>query len=212
MSQRARKSAFLFYLHLLLIAACTGSAAGAGTTEEAEAAYRRGDYAAAREILRPLADAGDVRAEFLLGVLYSKGQAVPQNFYEAAKWYRKAATKGHAPSQTALGLSYELGRGVERDFADASTWYRKAADQGDLEGQYYLAQMYESGYGVPQDYVLAHLWFELASGGQPIRPEAVELRRRAKQRLATLDFKMTPEQIAEAKDLAREWKPAPPAY
>ena len=56
--------------------------------------------------------------------------------------------------------------------------------------------------GVPQDYVKAHMWFNLASVGAPAkdRPDFVGYR----DELAT---KMTPAQIAEAQNLARDWKP-----
>jgi TPR repeat protein len=59
--------------------------------------------------------------------------------------------------------------------------------------------MYELGNGVPQDYVLAYMWFTLvASHGT--RPYAMRGIDRSAQQ-------MSPEQIAEAQKLAREWKP-----
>ncbi len=58
--------------------------------------------------------------------------------------------------------------------------------------------MYSAGDGVPQDYVKAHLWFNLAAAQG--NEDARELR-------DLWAKKMTPEQIAEAQRLAREWKP-----
>jgi hypothetical protein len=55
---------------------------------------------------------------------------------------------------------------------------------------------------VPQDHVLAHMLFDLAVS----RLEAEERDMAIKNR-DIVASKMTPEQIAEAQKLAREWKP-----
>jgi TPR repeat protein len=60
----------------------------AGPYEDAVAAYNRGDYATALRLLRPLAEQGDVVAQFNLGTMYANGHGVSQNYAEAAKWYR----------------------------------------------------------------------------------------------------------------------------
>ncbi len=58
--------------------------------------------------------------------------------------------------------------------------------------------MYSKGWGVPQDYVQAHMWYNLAA------ERGLKLGREYRDSLAK---QMTPEQIAEAQRLAREWKP-----
>ena len=69
--------------------------------------------------------------------------------------------------------------------------------------------MYEKGNGVPPDYVLAHKWFNLAatrlssSGSEKEGWNAVVTER------ARVEVLMTPEQIAEAQKLAREWESTP---
>jgi TPR repeat protein len=50
----------------------------AGPVEDALEAYHRGDYATAIQLLRPPADQGDAIAQTNLGVMYNKGQGVPQ--------------------------------------------------------------------------------------------------------------------------------------
>ncbi|MCH8039374.1 MAG: sel1 repeat family protein, partial [Nitrospinae bacterium] len=55
--------------------------------QEGVDAYERGDYATALKEFRPLADQGDALAQFNLGIMYYKGQGVPQDYQEAAKWY-----------------------------------------------------------------------------------------------------------------------------
>ncbi len=113
------------------------------------------------------------------------------------KWYRRAAEQGHAQAQYNLGLMYANGQGVPQDEQEAVKWFRLGAEQGYAIAQYTLGLMYGKGQGVPQDFVLAHMWANLAAsqGGD----KAVE------KRDATATF-MTPNQIAEAQRLAREWK------
>ena len=49
------------------------------------------DYMAS---MRQKAERGDAPAQLTLGFMYSSGLDVPQDYAEAAKWYRKAADQG----------------------------------------------------------------------------------------------------------------------
>ena len=72
---------------------------------------------------------------------------------------------------------------------------RPLADQGDVTAQTVVGLMHYFNYG---DYVSAYMWFNLAAAqGNTI----------ADRFLKDTGDKMTPEQIAEAQKLAREWKP-----
>jgi uncharacterized protein len=81
------------------------------------------------------AEKGDANAQFVLGLKYDTGKGVPQDYAEAAKWYRKAAEQGYAEAQFNLGSMYDEGRGVPQDYAEAAKWYRKAKDQGVASAQ-----------------------------------------------------------------------------
>ena len=70
--------------------------------DEGMAAYKRGDYQTALREWRQLAERGHVVAQYNLGVLYQKGDGIPQDYAEAAKWYKKAADQGDAKAQSAL--------------------------------------------------------------------------------------------------------------
>ena len=135
----------------------------AGSFEHATAAYERQDYATAMRLLLPLVDQGIADAQYNLGVMYYKGQGVPQDYAEAVKWFRKAADQGKADAQNNLGVMYAEGQGVPQDYAEAAKWYRKAADQGIAEAQNNLAHMYAEGQGVPQDYAEAAKWYRKAA-------------------------------------------------
>ena len=68
--------------------------ANTASMNDAVAAYKRGDYAQAFKIIRPLAAQGDARAQRNLGNMYREGQGVSQDYKEALKWYRLAQHKG----------------------------------------------------------------------------------------------------------------------
>ena len=74
-----------------------------------------------------------------------------------------------------------------------------AAEQGDADAQINLGVMYAEGKGVPQDHVLAHMWFNLSAA------QGNEKARKDRDNVAKV---MTPDQLAEAQRLAREWNPA----
>ena len=183
----------------LMLVAITGAGV-AGPFEDADAAYKSQDYATAYRLYRSLADSGNVYAQGIIGIMYAKGEGVPQNDVEAVKWYRLAADKGNAGAQLALARMYETGRGVPQSDTDAATWYRRAADQGETWAQTNLGVKYARGQGVPQDYVAAYMWFVLsAAQGDQV----------AVQDMHAAAQYMSPAQIAEAQKLAAAWKPKP---
>jgi len=93
-------------------------------------AYRQGNYEAAYQEWRPLADEGSVDAQFFLGVMSYFGEGVPQDDNEAAMWFTLAAEQGHAPAQYHLGILYRTGEGVPQNFVESLKWLILAADQG----------------------------------------------------------------------------------
>jgi TPR repeat protein len=97
-------------------------------------------------------------------------------------------------------VAYERG-----DYEEAYRILKPLAEQGYPKSQHDLGVMYAKGQGVPQDYVLAYMWFTLAASRFP----SSELKR-LQTCLRNIDLaasKMTPDQIAEAQWLVREWKP-----
>ncbi len=164
-------------------------------------AYNRKDYATALSEWRPLAEKGVAEAQYKLGMLYSLGYGVPQEYEQARQWYEKAAAQGDANAQYKLGVLYENGFGGAQDIDQARQWWEKAAAQGDARAQYSLGFLYHSGYYVPQDFVQAHMWYSLAAANG--HKDAAMLR-------GVLPNQMTHAQIVEAQKLAREWKPKTP--
>jgi hypothetical protein len=163
-----------------------------------EHAYHRGDYATALREWQPLAKQGQAVAQYHLGLLYANGQGVPKDDAQARLWYEKAAAQGHADAQANLGSLYDYGRGGPQDFKMAVRWYLRSANQGNGLAQRKLGLLYERGDGVPKDYVQAYMWYTLgaANGGKIGALQRDELA-----------IRMTSDQLAEAKKLARGWKP-----
>jgi len=86
---------------------------------------------------------------------------------------------------------------------DAAQWYTKAAEQGYTPAQQSLGLLYEGGLGVPKDFVQAMMWYIIAS----TTASEENSRDFAVQNYNALAREMSPEQIARAQQLAREWRP-----
>ena len=166
-------------------------------------AYRLSDFRKALVNFTKAAELGSRDAQYLVGLMYSKGQGTAIDYDQAGHWYRRAAEQGHAGAQTNLGFIYANGLGLPRDFAEAAYWYGQAADQGAAKAQGYLAFMYQVGQGIPKDAVQAHKWFSLLAAGD----DATETQN-AKRVLALLEPTMTEAEIAEAQRLAGSWRAA----
>jgi len=162
------------------------------------AANNRGDYATALREWRPLAEQGHAVAQYSLGLLYANGQGVPKDDAQARQWYEKAAAQGRADAQVNLGILYDYGRGVPQDFKKAVYWYRLSANQGNDLAQRQLGLLYERGDGVSQDYVQAYMWYSLGAANGAQRGAALR---------DALAKQMSPDQIAEAQQRERAWKP-----
>ena len=223
---------FLAALLLLTLAVVQPRPAVAGFKEGVEA-WKQSDYATARRELLPLAEQGRYPfAQYILGRMYDLGQGVPQDYFEAVKWYRKAATKGSAFAQTSLGLKYEKGEGVPQDYTEAMKWHRKATVQGLTTAEVNIGRLYLKGLGVLQNYAEAIKWYRKAANkgdgraltllgslhylgeGMPkdyVRAHAyfnLSVAQGNKDAVKGRDLiskLMTPPDISKAQRLAREW-------
>lgn len=180
---------------LVLIFGC--SVASAADFAKGLDALDRGDYVVALGKFRPLAESGNARAEYRLGIMFAKGLGVPLDYKEAAQWLNKAAMQGNADAQNDLGVLYDLGRGVAADPKEAAQWFRKAAEQGIGAAQLNLASLYQQGRGVPLDPVEA---FARANAASQLGEY------RAQQLLDSIAKAMTPTQIDQAQRRAQQYR------
>ena len=128
---------------------------------------------------------------------FDKGLAAAQrgDFATALREWTPLAEQGFANAQFNLGLMNANGQGAPQDYKAAVRWYTLAAEQGNSLAYKKLGLMYEMGTGVIQDNVYAHMWWNIAASSGD--KDAVKYR----DFLAGI---LTPSQIAEAQDLARE--------
>ena len=128
-----------------------GVQSAAADWETGQSAFERGDIAAAIEAWRPLAEAGDARAQAAFGSLYIHGNGVPVDHAEALRWTRRAAEQGDVTGQFNMGTIFAGGLGVERDYAVAAEWFARAAEQDDAASRFNLGVLYARGLGVTKD-------------------------------------------------------------
>jgi len=163
------------------------------------AAAESGDFATALQEWEPIAEQGNVDAQYRLGIMYRRGEGVTQDYRVAIKWFKLAAEQGNVSAQSNLGAIYDQGLGVDQDSSAAFVWFKLAAGQGNGYSQFILGEMYKQGRGVTRDYIRAHMWWniaaseELASGLELARREFVKIQK-----------EMTPTEISKAQQLARE--------
>lgn len=161
------------------------------------------DYREAIKWYRLAAEQGNAKAQLKLGAMYDIGMGVPQDYREREKWCRLAAEQGEAFAQLCLGEIYDHGKGVPRDFKEAVKWYRLAAEQGNVFAQEKLGWKYILGEGVPQDDILAYMWLSIAASNDSTPGRKLAVQQRIQQRDAVAR-RMTAEQIAKARELARK--------
>jgi uncharacterized protein len=184
-------------LFLAIVCLTISACAGGTSSREAQKSNPTRPDESTRE-LRQSAQAGDAGAQNNLGLLYYEGKVVPQNHMKAKEWFDKAVAQGHAGAQVNLGTLYLRGEGAPQSSQMALFWFGRAAAQENALAFANLGMMYQVGRGVLQDFVQAHMWYNLsAAQGEPRSADARD----------ALAKQMTFAQIAEAQQLAREWRP-----
>lgn len=160
-------------LRCLALAALLGAPAHADLAG-GRAALARGDYAAALEELRPLAES-DAEAAYQLATLHRNGWGTPASWAKAALWYKAAAARGHARAQYEYAAALEAGRGVVRDRKAAYDWYRKAAAQGQAAAMTQVGRFHLYGIHRPANIIEARRWLDRAvQAGDPDAQALVE--------------------------------------
>jgi hypothetical protein len=98
-------------------------------------AYVKHNDTKAFKIFKKMAEEGDVRGEYNVGVMYLDATGVAQNDSEALKWLLRAAQHQKtedsvltiAQAQYFLGSMYAEGRGVPKNYPEAAKWFCNSA-------------------------------------------------------------------------------------
>jgi len=117
-------------LLILLLLSISSTSSVYADFEDGMISYHTGDYKSALMEWQLLAEKGDAKSQYGLGMLYYDGSGVLQDYKQAAYWYTKAAEQGDSSSQFALGVMYINGKGVLRSYKDAAKWIRAAYENG----------------------------------------------------------------------------------
>ncbi len=165
-------------------------AARAGELEDGIAAFEKHDFNTAVRLLEPLAEQGNIEAEYFMGTFYMYGHGVAMDPPQATVWFKRAF--GHWETQARAGDPAAMvevagmltsGLGVDRDDKAAANWLRKAGDLGYAEAWAELGGLYVEGAGVPRD---------LAEGERLLKKASSAGSVRASEMLAALSKRVEP--------------------
>ncbi len=111
------------------------------------------------------AKAGDIMAQYDLGVAYQKGDGVKRDDKRAVKWWEKIAEQ-HGIAAYNLAVCYQHGVGVKRRPDRMIRYYELAVSMKFAPAMYNLGGCYLVGDGVQKDPKKAvQLWSQAADMG-----------------------------------------------
>ena len=124
-----RRRLIVGFLPALLVGVGGLPARGASQRElidDAKADFEKKDFASAIKLLVPLAQDGNVEAQYYLGQCFENGYGTKKDVVAAISWYEVAAESNHAESQVRIGYIYLNGIGVVVDVVKAYMWFEIA--------------------------------------------------------------------------------------
>lgn len=149
----------LFILFLILLYGCAEKA----SLETARKQYNAGQFEQAFNMLKPLAEKGNPKAQFIwAGMLYD-GSGSGKDFKRAFEYFQKSANQNYPPAQFILSQLYSEGKVVENNNTLAFEWLEKSAENGFALAQYTLAVKYYEGIDVKENAGKAFYWAEKAA-------------------------------------------------
>lgn len=158
------------------------------------------DPAAALDLFRKAADAGDPLAAYMLGT-YHQGIApelLAPDKAEALKWKAIAAEAGYALAQHDVArLHFEAG---EIDLA--LEWLTRAAQQGEVNALRALASLYNSD-AIPKDAARTFAYYTLAM------QQTIEPPQRQRDWIAEFTATMPPDDKTRGEAIVADWKIEP---
>lgn len=85
------------------------------------------------------AEAGDVKFQRMLGILYYKGEFVTKNIKQSFEWFQRAANAGDSASKYELSLMHRLGDIGKINKQSAAMYAEQAFSEGYKEAQFDVA-------------------------------------------------------------------------
>ena len=184
---RSRRAACVLPILIFLSGTCFAG------LKEGLADFNRGAFPSALATLQPLAEKGDVSAQYTVGIANYQGLGTAQDYALAMKWFSRAAAQDLAPAEYCVGVMLAHGEGVHANPAAAIAWYKRAATHGYGPAFHNLAIQYGEGRGVAKDMAIALAYF-MVGADQGVAQDA------ATRDMLLLNLK--PNQVAAARVLA----------
>ena len=118
----------------------------AGEYELGLAAFNKGQYTQAFQLIKTSAERGEAKSQFILSTMYRRGLGVETDQYRGFDWCKMAAEEGHLEAQFQLGLMYLEGEGISEDETEAQNWLWSAADRGYPQASEVLTYIFSGNY------------------------------------------------------------------
>lgn len=133
--------------------------------EEAMSLLMEDKFKEAYSLFAELAINHHTQSQYILGLMYLKGDGVQIDFSKAFELFRTAAIKGHVRAYYDLGAMYRNGEGIEVNIEMAKYCYQKSAEKNYPLAAYELAKLYSEEGAIEK----ANLWLSKAErlGYQP---------------------------------------------
>ena len=113
---------------------------------------------------KQLAEQDDTDGLYHLGLYYSTGDVVSQDYKKSFNYLKQAAEKGHLDAVFQLGVYNMFGFGVRKNIHKALQLFEFAADKDHCEAAAWAGQIYERGtYGVGKDYKKSFKYYMIAA-------------------------------------------------
>ncbi|RFC63236.1 MULTISPECIES: tetratricopeptide repeat protein [Mesorhizobium] len=160
------------------------------------------DYKQGAKLICEAANVGEQNAEYNCGALYQEGKGVSVDSAKAIDYFKRAAIQGNVAARNMLADIYAGGKGIDVDAKKAFDLWQQTAAVGNPYGLFMLAKNYSEGTGADKDLIKAHAYANLAAARGVAG--ASEMR-------ASIETKLSPDDVVTAQQVARSWRPAPDA-
>lgn len=113
--------------------------------------------------IRSMAEAGDVDAQAITGLLVFHGTGCEKNLQAAYVWFKMASDNGSLKAQADLAFCLLHGFGTAADPASGFQFALDAAERGHVPAQTLVGECYLEGIGVDKDSERAMIWIRMAA-------------------------------------------------
>ena len=137
----------------------------AKTLDDVRQSYLDGELnsSEAFDLFLQIAEMRNAEAMTTAAFMYSVGDGVEKDIYEAMYWYRRAAELEYSDAMCNLGFLHIYGHDIPENYPKGLKWIRKAVALENNQAMYILAECYMNGWGVEENHKTAFEYFEQAA-------------------------------------------------